>query len=946
MRCGARFRVLSAPALVFLLFPVLFGLWPNLVSAGQELWQLWSRDYVLIVTNATTPEEARALRDAVVQEGGQITVMLGSRLMIGKVPAEIRNVVRANGMVSALYAEPVQPDSIPQLSTTDHWFVEAFNQIRGSTGGQLTRSSTLPYEPAGTPGFSLGKGRSTGPQTSGSDARQRPDDIRLNSLAVSTTNDSMIGVVDVALLFVQSNGTSDPQLYVWTRSAEDTALAQIALDLAGWSHQAAAYEKQLTFRLVPVRHDEELVQQPYEPILHASDDDSLWIDAIMAKAGFSAGGYLQRVAAFNDSLRQNDGTDWAYTGLLIYNPPPAPAAFQDGTANYAYLGGPLVSVNYQSGFVRYLPNAVVPNIGGLFAHETGHIFWALDEYSWSSTGSGAAGVGPRPEIPNGNFQGDNPLSVPCVMRLDEITSMCSYTAAQVGWIQKPHFTTLTTEPAGLPIIIPGVGGEQFVGPVRLAWAYGQPVTIGARTVWPVNGESYTFAGWQDGEARPARMLIVSPNDTLLVAVYSATAEATPWTDYMAGSEGPAGDILWDVAFGPDSSLWTAGEGGISHFDGSTWEHFTPANGLPDDYVYKLAFGQDGALWAAGRAGVMYLDGGAWHVADTPPGWSSFNSLAFDRDGNLWVTALGYGVGRFDGSQWQTFTTTENLPSANVRSVVVDSSGGVWVASDAGISRFDGTGWSHFTTFEGMPIQDVSDLYVAPNGSVWAATSGLGLLEYDGSGWQQHLIPDLPNSEYVTAVAVDELGNVWFGYSNVFTWTPDGDSQLVQAGGLVKADSANWKRYGSDSGLAHNYIKRIRFDRRGNAYFATYGGGLSVLEGAVSPITPLPMGVTHENGPPQKFSLLQNYPNPFPQRAGRAVMAKPTTAIIYRLSQSAKVRLSIFDLLGREVAVLVDGEQSAGEHRAVWDASGVAGGVYFYRLEAGGRVETRRLLYLR
>jgi hypothetical protein len=88
--------------------------------------------------------------------------------------------------------------------------------------------------------------------------------------------------------------------------------------------------------------------------------------------------------------------------------------------------------------------------------------------------------------------------------------------------------------------------------------------------------------------------------------------------------------------------------------------------------------------------------------------------------------------------------------------------------------------------------------------------------------------------------------------------------------------------------------------------------------------------------PAAFALEQNYPNPF----------NPTTAISYQLSAVSNVSLKIFDILSREVAVLVDSEQPPGTYTAKWDAGGFISGVYFYRLQAGNFSETRKLLLTR
>jgi aminopeptidase N len=85
--------------------------------------------------------------------------------------------------------------------------------------------------------------------------------------------------------------------------------------------------------------------------------------------------------------------------------------------------------------------------------------------------------------------------------------------------------------------------------------------------------------------------------------------------------------------------------------------------------------------------------------------------------------------------------------------------------------------------------------------------------------------------------------------------------------------------------------------------------------------------------PTDFALLQNYPNPF----------NPATGIGFRVSGFGMVTLKVYDLLGREVAVLVNERKAPGSYTVRFDASGLASGVYFYRLKAGEFVQTRKLV---
>lgn len=87
------------------------------------------------------------------------------------------------------------------------------------------------------------------------------------------------------------------------------------------------------------------------------------------------------------------------------------------------------------------------------------------------------------------------------------------------------------------------------------------------------------------------------------------------------------------------------------------------------------------------------------------------------------------------------------------------------------------------------------------------------------------------------------------------------------------------------------------------------------------------------GVPAQFTLDQNYPNPF----------NPSTTIRYALPERSQVLLSVFNTLGQQVATLVEGEQEVGYHEVKFGGSGLSSGVYFYRLQAGELVQTRKLL---
>jgi hypothetical protein len=98
----------------------------------------------------------------------------------------------------------------------------------------------------------------------------------------------------------------------------------------------------------------------------------------------------------------------------------------------------------------------------------------------------------------------------------------------------------------------------------------------------------------------------------------------------------------------------------------------------------------------------------------------------------------------------------------------------------------------------------------------------------------------------------------------------------------------------------------------------------------------PVSVTDGNSLPGKYSLAQNYPNPF----------NPSTTISYRVQNTGKVELKIYDLLGRLVSTVVNEEKPAGDYSIKFNASSLASGVYYYRLKVNDFVSTRKMMLLK
>ncbi len=113
-------------------------------------------------------------------------------------------------------------------------------------------------------------------------------------------------------------------------------------------------------------------------------------------------------------------------------------------------------------------------------------------------------------------------------------------------------------------------------------------------------------------------------------------------------------------------------------------------------------------------------------------------------------------------------------------------------------------------------------------------------------------------------------------------------------------------------------------------------GMVNNEVPIYPIIERTTGVEENQNVPSIFSLSQNYPNPF----------NPSTHIVYRVARSSQTKLTVFDLLGKEVARLVDEVKPAGEYEVNFNASNLPSGTYIYRLVSGEFTETKRMSFLK
>ncbi len=166
--------------------------------------------------------------------------------------------------------------------------------------------------------------------------------------------------------------------------------------------------------------------------------------------------------------------------------------------------------------------------------------------------------------------------------------------------------------------------------------------------------------------------------------------------------------------------------------------------------------------------------------------------------------------------------------------------------------------------------------------------------------------------------------------------------------LKKSTSQSLTAEDSDPGLSittvgneyiFNYTKiNIWSDTTTSLTGYTFNATITQVNGILKPFKSSVTSVNDEklNTAPQLFRLSQNYPNPF----------NPSTIIQYQIPSASHVEINIFDVMGNEVATLVNDNKAAGTYTTNFNASKLASGVYFYRIEAGSFIQTRKLMLIK
>lgn len=372
-----------------------------------------------------------------------------------------------------------------------------------------------------------------------------------------------------------------------------------------------------------------------------------------------------------------------------------------------------------------------------------------------------------------------------------------------------------------------------------------------------------------------------------------------------------GDLAWIKAIGGDGS-WTAintnndniifgSSQGLairkSTNRGNSFFSISPPGSANTAFIapYKI-FWEDGDIIYAGRDKIFKSTNGGTN-------WTATNNNIY-LDGGLFALAIDISYQNSD----KVFVAT--APASPFRGNIFRTING-------------GDSWTNITG--SLPDRFFSDIAVDPNDDeiVYVTFYGFGSGHVfkstnSGDSWTDMTgtLPDVPT----LAVIVDpnNSDHVYVGNDlGVYASTNAGDTWSIFSEGLPNAVIA------MDLHISRsNDVIRV----------ATHGNGAyerKLISTFVAGMEPDPIVISD-------FMLEQNYPNPF----------NPTTTISWHMPNDGFVSLKIFDLLGNEITELVNEAESAGSHRYEFDAANLSSGTYFYRLEAGNFVETKKMIILK
>lgn len=454
--------------------------------------------------------------------------------------------------------------------------------------------------------------------------------------------------------------------------------------------------------------------------------------------------------------------------------------------------------------------------------------------------------------------------------------------------------------------------------------------------------------------------------TLIVLIFlSFLTTNTPvfsqqWNVVPSPSPDPERNLLRGIWANSANDVWTVGEYGLlpsntltEHWNGVNWTiMISPSPGLQTNVLHAVQGLSANNVYAVGYKSdfgtpqmiALHWDGSSWTQQSTPTvtGGSALQCIAVIGPDDIYAggykavgapgPTTGTLVSHWNGSSWNIESTPNqsNNRSNYITNINGLSSNDIWAS---GYSRIIGG------TFQAM------------------------MLHKTGSGWNLVTVPQPGLENFLYQIDIIASDNIWvagqyndgtqyrvfFLHYNGNTWTVENSPGGGGGAGIVHNSSIDIWSAGSTfahydgsswntvSATLPNGASMLNMSRISSSDIWTVG---RYLDGdnlkTLTMHYQSPTLISNQNTLAGDYTLSQNYPNPF----------NPSTTISYQLPSQSHVTLKVFDLLGREVATVVEGVEEPGYKSVQFDGRGMASGIYFYQLRAGAFVDTKRFLLLR
>lgn len=274
------------------------------------------------------------------------------------------------------------------------------------------------------------------------------------------------------------------------------------------------------------------------------------------------------------------------------------------------------------------------------------------------------------------------------------------------------------------------------------------------------------------------------------------------------------------------NLWIGTTGGVAVYDGSTWEILTTINSpLIDNGVQALLRDRNGVIWIGTTSGISLFDRGNWSQLTKANGLASNNvQVLFEsQNGEIWIGTRDNGVS-FSDRSWQPITTNHGLSDNRIISMLPGENQHVWVGTPDGLNRYTTDGVESIEQLQGREIREIIE---DMQGRIWLGTDQ-GLWMTDGEVWLNLRIERGVNE--TQAVVVDLGANIWVSTGILL----EGDPGIGFLPGLHRYDGARWHSELELIQQMDRTIVAMFVDSRGRIFFgtlsdATFDSGLWVLD---------------------------------------------------------------------------------------------------------------------